>query len=86
MKTTINRGCYIHLPQGMGSDVGNAGCIKFGETPLGLGDREHIERIVRPEPGQLALFPSYAWHGTFDFEAPANDYRLTAPFDVIPVP
>jgi hypothetical protein len=82
----ISSACYIHLPEGMGGKDGNAGCIKFGESPLGLGDREVIERVVRPEPGQLALFPSYAWHGTFDFEAPETDYRLTAPFDVIPLP
>ena len=80
----ISSACYIHLPDTMGGKDGNAGCIKFGESPLGLGEREVVERIVRPEPGQLALFPSFAWHGTFDFEAPANDYRLTAPFDVIP--
>ncbi len=81
----ISSACYIHLPSGMGSES-NAGCIKFGESALGLGEREVVERIVRPEPGQLALFPSYVWHGTYDFDAPDTDYRLTAPFDVIPQP
>ncbi|MEP5320775.1 putative 2OG-Fe(II) oxygenase, partial [Marinobacter alexandrii] len=81
----ISSACYIYLPQSMNEHVGNEGCIKFGESALKLEGREVIERIVRPEPGQLALFPSYAWHGTFDFHCAESDYRLTAPFDVIPV-
>ena len=81
----ISSACYIHLPQSMTASSGTAGCIKFGETPLGLGEREVVERTVHPQPGQLALFPSYAWHGTYDFEAEEGDYRLTAPFDVVPL-
>lgn len=81
----ISSACYIHLPGVMAEATGTAGCIKFGESALNLGEREVIERVVRPEAGQLALFPSYAWHGTFDFECPEDDFRLTAPFDVIPV-
>jgi len=81
----ISSACYVHLPDSMNSNSGAAGCIKFGETPLGLGEREVVERVVCPEPGQLALFPSYAWHGTYDFEAEEGDYRLTAPFDVVPL-
>jgi hypothetical protein len=72
------------MPGNMSSPDGNEGCIKFGESPLALGEREVIERIIRPETGQLVLFPSYTWHGTFDFVGNPDDYRLTAPFDVIP--
>ena len=81
----ISSACYIHLPNSMDCSSDNEGCIKFGESPLGLGEREVIERIIRPKAGQLVLFPSYAWHGTFDFSAEPEDFRLTAPFDVIPV-
>lgn len=80
----ISSACYISIPENMSTVNGNQGCIKFGESALGLGEREVIERIIRPEAGQLVLFPSYTWHGTFDFECETNDYRLTAPFDVIP--
>lgn len=80
----ISSACYIHIPEGMGSEQDNEGCLKFGEGPLMLGTRERVERIIKPEAGQLALFPSYAWHGTFDIHCDESDYRLTAPFDVIP--
>ena len=81
----ISSACYIHLPSSMGNQDSTAGCIKFGESPLDLGNREIVERVIHPLPGQLALFPSYAWHGTFDFDCAENDFRLTAPFDVIPI-
>ncbi|MEP5569253.1 MAG: tetratricopeptide repeat protein [Halioglobus sp.] len=81
----ISSACYIHLPSTMDDQSSVAGCIKFGESSLNLGEREVIEKVVRPLPGQLALFPSYAWHGTFDFECADKDYRLTAPFDVKPL-
>ena len=81
----ISSACYIHLPESMKEIRGNEGCIKFGESALQLEGREVIERVIRPEAGQLALFPSYAWHGTFDIHCDETDYRLTAPFDVIPV-
>jgi hypothetical protein len=30
------------------------------------------------------LFPSYMWHGTVPFDAPADSTRLTIAFDVVP--
>ncbi len=91
----ISSACYISLPETMSlehrsienrsAEDGDSGCIKFGESPLGLGEREVIERVIRPEPGLMAFFPSYTWHGTFDFECDEGDYRMTAPFDVVPV-
>lgn len=80
---------YVSLPpsvlragEGQG-DGDTAGCIQFGEPPpelgLGLGPR----RIIRPRPGQLALFPSYLWHGTVPFQDDAP--RLTIAFDAQPV-
>jgi hypothetical protein len=35
--------------------------------------------------GQLVVFPSFTWHGTYAFDGDPSAYRLTAPFDVIPV-
>jgi len=81
----ISSACYIYLPESMKSSDSNEGCIKFGESPLNLGEREGIERIVRPQAGQMALFPSYCWHGTFDVHCGEDDFRLTAPLDVVPV-
>jgi tetratricopeptide (TPR) repeat protein len=63
----------------------HAGAIKFGESPLHLGAKEKIGRIVQPTPGLVALFPSYMWHGTIPFDGGIDDFRLTAPCDIVPV-
>ena len=63
----------------------NAGAIKFGETSLNLGDREVVSKVLQPKAGMLALFPSYVWHGTIPFNGKEGSYRLTSPFDVVPV-
>jgi len=82
----ISSSCYVSIPQGMqdGTDQ-REGQIKFGESPLNLGDRECIEKIVKPEAGLVVLFPSYCWHGTIPFSGNDQDYRMTAPFDVVPI-
>ncbi len=59
-----------------------AGWLKFGESGLGLGERERITHLVRPAAGQVTLFPSYFWHGTVPFES--KEPRMTTPFDVVP--
>ena len=82
----ISSSFYIQIPSSVSAeDGGFEGCIKFGESPLGLGDREIVERAIRPEAGMVVLFPSYIWHGTVPFSGSEEDYRLTAPFDVFPV-
>lgn len=85
----ISSSCYISLPNVMTQDSSesknsHAGAIKFGESPLQLGAAEVVERIVHPQAGMVVLFPSYMWHGTYDFSGAESDYRLTAPFDVLP--
>ena len=81
----ISSAFYVALPPSLGAtqaDGSQAGYIQFGQPPdelaLGLGPR----RVVRPEPGRLALFPSYFWHGTVPFEDDAP--RLTIAFDMVP--
>lgn len=78
----ISSSFYVDVPSSV--DGGNqAGWIKFGESGLSLGaDREIITKTIKPEPGLLALFPSYIWHGTVPFED--KETRLTTPFDVVP--
>ncbi len=63
----------------------HAGSIKFGESSMGLGDKEKIGRIIAPSSGKVAIFPSYAWHGTFPFNGDAQDFRLTSPCDIVPL-
>lgn len=81
----ISSAFYVALPPSMGaaSASDQAGCIQFGQPPselqLGLPPR----RVIHPEPGKLALFPSYLWHGTVPFEDAQP--RVTIAFDMTPV-
>jgi hypothetical protein len=50
---------------------------------MALGDEaDPVEAYVTPTIGQLALFPSYLWHGTVPFTDEAE--RLTVAFDIVP--
>lgn len=77
----ISSAYYARLPVAMLDQEDLAGCIQFGGPPDSLNTRLKPRRIVRPREGTLVLFPSYLWHGTFDFSG--QDTRLTAAFDVI---
>lgn len=76
---------YIEVPSVVRSDdPGRGGWVKFGETCLDLGpDKEYVAKAVCPEPGLVAFFPSYVWHGTYPFES--DEFRMTAPCDVMPM-
>ncbi|REL36162.1 tetratricopeptide repeat protein [Thalassotalea euphylliae] len=77
---------YVSLPElSSVEQPQHAGAIKFGETSMQLGEREHVAKIIQPEAGTLALFPSYAWHGTVPFQGDEHEFRLTSPFDVVPL-
>ena len=82
-KGWLSSACYIELPRAtIEANDDRAGFLKFGEpgnptTPM-LGP----EYFIRPEPGLLALFPSYFWHGTVPFAG--DDTRLTIAFDLVP--
>jgi tetratricopeptide (TPR) repeat protein len=76
---------YVSLPPSVmrPTEGDTAGCIQFGEPPQELGLELAPRRVIRPRPGQLALFPSYIWHGTVPFHDDAP--RLTIAFDALPV-
>ncbi len=80
----LSSACYIELP-GLGDDAGHAGWIQFGQPGMPTRPPLAPEHFVKPEPGLLALFPSYMWHGTVPFEGPPESARMTIAFDVVPV-
>ena len=81
----VSSSFYLELPENSEEeDANHEGWIKFGESNLGLGKREEIGRIIKPEVGTLVLFPSYMWHGTVPFSREAD--RITTPFDIVPLP
>ena len=73
---------YVSLPDVVKRGTDQQGWIKFGESNLRLGEREHIARAVQPEEGPLVLFPSYMFHGTVPFDS--EQARTTIAFDVVP--
>lgn len=73
---------YVAVPDVVSQTSDHQGWIKFGQSSLELGEREVIKKMIQPEPGLLALFPSYTYHGTMPFTS--KQARTTLPFDIIP--
>ncbi|MDT0582902.1 2OG-Fe(II) oxygenase family protein [Brumicola blandensis] len=76
----ISSACYIAVPDNLSE---SEGCIRFGQSPLELGDKDTPDLSITPQAGQLVLFPSFMWHGTLPYHS--EQMRLTAPFDVVPI-
>lgn len=81
----ISSACYLQLPPAVAQHRGE-GWLKFGEPAFPTEPRLEPEYFLRPEPGLLALFPSYMWHGTVPFPGGPGETRLTVAFDVVPAP
>lgn len=72
---------YVALPPSV-SAGGDAGALQLGQPPVELGLDLPPRRVIHPQEGHLALFPSYLWHGTVPFEDEVP--RLTVAFDMLP--
>jgi len=81
----ISSSCYITLPALVMNDETEEGFIQFGQSPFSLGDKDKADKKIKPKAGTVVLFPSYFWHGTVPFFGDESDYRLTLPFDVVPI-
>lgn len=79
----ISSACYLDLPPAVARGQGE-GWLKFGEPAFPTTPALEPEYFVKPEPGLLALFPSYMWHGTVPFTASGDERRLTIAFDLLP--
>ncbi len=80
----ISSACYIELPDGMSEATTSDGTLTFGKPGVITTPPLDVEHVVRPAVGMLALFPSYAWHGTVPFAS--SQARMTVAFDVVPEP
>jgi predicted Zn-dependent protease len=78
----ISSACYIQLPDSMRAGRTAEGILSFGAPGMVTMPSLQPELSVRPELGQLVLFPSYFWHGTLPFHS--EQPRLTVAFDVVP--
>ena len=76
----VSSACYIALPDSLGSsEQAEDGWLAIGEPPTEFGLDWDPVRMIEPTVGKLALFPSWAWHGTRPF---TSGERLTVAFDV----
>jgi tetratricopeptide (TPR) repeat protein len=78
----ISSACYIQLPDSMRAGHTAEGILSFGAPGMITTPSLDAELSLRPEVGQLVLFPSYFWHGTLPFHS--EQPRLTVAFDVVP--
>ncbi len=78
----ISSACYIQLPDNMRAGHTAEGILSFGAPGMVTMPSLDAELSLRPEVGQLVLFPSYFWHGTLPFHS--EQPRLTVAFDVVP--
>ncbi|MEO7209141.1 MAG: tetratricopeptide repeat protein [Steroidobacteraceae bacterium] len=78
----ISSACYIQLPDSMRAGHAGEGILSFGAPGMITTPVLDAQFSVRPELGQLVLFPSYFWHGTLPFQS--EQPRLTVAFDVVP--
>lgn len=77
----ISSACYVEVPDCV-SGGDRAGWLRFGKPGTLTRPSLSAGHWIKPEPGQLALFPSYMWHGTEPFGGEQS--RLTIAMDFLP--
>jgi len=70
---------YAEVPGEVAEGEGEAGCLRFLDSPAAGALRDH--ELIRPKPGLLVLFPAYFWHGTVPFRSLRE--RLSIGFDLV---
>jgi uncharacterized protein (TIGR02466 family) len=70
---------YVDVPDAV--DKHGEGWLTFGRADIANQNFEG-DLAVKPQSGNLILFPSYMWHGTNAFKS--STARLTVAFDIIP--
>lgn len=73
---------YVDVPQATAEPLHRHGWIRFGHSRIRAFTPLPAEHWIKPEPGLLAIFPSYMWHGTEPF--PTDETRMTIAMDIIP--
>lgn len=73
---------YVETPAQALDRETREGWLRFGKPPITLKPPMEADHYIRPQPGRLALFPSYMWHGTVPFTT--DESRMTVAFDIVP--
>ena len=74
--------CYLDVPVEVESSPDRAGWLRLGRPGIRTSPAMAADHFVKPEPGLLALFPAYMWHGVEPFQSACA--RLTVAFDALP--
>lgn len=78
----VSSALYLVVPDEVQED-GQRGWLELGRPPADLGLDLPPLRVIQPQAGHLALFPSTLYHNTTPFETAE---RLTVAFDVAAEP
>ena len=78
----ISSAFYVETPDDALEREGHEGWLRLGQPPFRTIPELPAERFIRPQPGRLALFPSYMWHGTVPFHT--QERRTSIAFDLLP--
>jgi len=73
---------YVETPTEALDRETREGWLRFGKPPIEVKPPMEADHYIRPQPGRLALFPSYMWHGTVPFTT--DESRMTVAFDIVP--
>ncbi|MEL6487234.1 MAG: tetratricopeptide repeat protein, partial [Pseudomonadota bacterium] len=76
----VSSALYLVVPE-EAHGPGQHGWLEVGRPPLDLGLSLDPVRVIEPQVGHLALFPSTLYHGTTKF---GGAERMTVAFDVVP--
>ncbi|MEM7284493.1 MAG: tetratricopeptide repeat protein, partial [Pseudomonadota bacterium] len=75
---------FVRLPTLIETTQKNPGWVEFGRPDReDLQGTPYLHKIVRPQEGNLFLFPSYFFHNNVPFESELE--RVTVRFDVSPL-
>jgi tetratricopeptide (TPR) repeat protein len=78
----ISSAFYVETPDDALERESREGWLRLGQPPFRTVPELPAERVIRPKPGRLVLFPSYMWHGTVPFTT--EERRTTIAFDLLP--
>ena len=81
----ISGGYYIAVPDTVVSGEDEGGCFALGlpEGLVGAAAADAVgQRLIRPQPGSLVLFPSHGYHRTYPHHGEGR--RICLAFDICP--
>jgi uncharacterized protein (TIGR02466 family) len=75
---------YVSVPDEIVAENDNQqGCLALGTPPAPFCNNGTFPtQYIRPQPGQMNVFPSFVWHKTLPYQS--SEERICIAFDVRP--